>query len=83
MNFIGSFELHDLFTVFTLALLEGILSVDNALVLAILVRPLPPEMRKRALRLGIIGAFGFRILALIFATYLVQYSVFKMIGSIF
>ncbi len=74
-------ELHDIFTVFTLALLEGILSVDNALVLAILVRPLPEEQRKKALRWGIWGAFTFRLLAVIFATYLVQFSAFKLIGG--
>lgn len=74
-------EFHDIFTIFTLALLEGILSVDNALVLAILVRPLPEGQRKKALRWGIWGAFAFRLLAVIFATYLVQFSAFKLIGG--
>lgn len=74
-------EFHDIFTIFTLALLEGILSVDNALVLAILVRPLPEEQRKKALRWGIWGAFAFRLVAVIFATFLVQFSAFKLIGG--
>ena len=74
-------ELHDVFTVIVLGLLEGILSVDNALVLAILVRPLPDKMRKKALRYGIWGAFIFRLLALVFATYLLQYVIFKLIGG--
>ena len=77
----GGFEISDIFTVITLALLEGILSVDNALVLAILVRPLPEEMRKKALKYGIIGAFAFRLLAVVFATLLVQYTVFKLVGG--
>ncbi len=78
---IGTFEAHDLLTIGTLALLEGILSVDNALVLAILVKDLPEEKRKKALRLGIWGAFAFRVLAILFAAYLVKFEVFKLIGG--
>ena len=54
----------DLVTVGTLAVLEGILSVDNALVLAILVRDLPAERRRKALTYGIAGAFVFRFVVL-------------------
>lgn len=71
----------DLLTVSTLALLEGILSVDNALVLAILVRTLPPEQRRRALTYGIVGAFVFRFIALIFAGHMMQLVAFKIIGG--
>ncbi len=78
---IGSFEFQDIFTVGTLALLEGILSVDNALVLAILVKDLPVKLRKKALTLGIWGAFLFRIVAVTFAIYLVQYEIFKLFGG--
>ena len=74
-------EIHDIFTVVVLALLEGILSVDNALVLAILVRPLPEARRKKALLYGIWGAFAFRLLALVFATYLLQFQAFKLLGG--
>ena len=51
-----------------LAALEGILSADNAMVLAILVRPLPPELRKKALLDGIVAAYVLRGLALAFAS---------------
>lgn len=74
-------HLVDLLTIATLAALEGILSVDNALVLAILVRALPPEQRKKALTYGIVGAFIFRFIALIFAAHLMQLMVFKLIGG--
>lgn len=72
---------YDLLTIGTLAVVEGILSVDNALVLAILVRQLPECDRKRALLYGIVGAFVFRFLALIFAGYLMQMWIFKLIGG--
>jgi len=71
----------DLLTIGTLTVLEGILSVDNALVLAILVRTLPPEQRRKALTYGIVGAFFFRFIALIFAAHLMQLWIFKLIGG--
>jgi YkoY family integral membrane protein len=71
----------DALTIMTLAALEGILSVDNSLVLAILARSLPKEQQKKALAYGIIGAFIFRIVALIFAAYLMRFTLFKLIGG--
>ena len=67
--------------VLTLAILEGILSVDNSLVLAILVRSLPKEQQKKALMYGLAGAFFFRVLALIFAAHLMRFVAFKIIGG--
>jgi YkoY family integral membrane protein len=79
-------ELHALsgadgLAVITLAILEGILSVDNSLVLAIMVRSLPKEQQKKALMYGIFGAFFFRVVALIFAAHLMRFMAFKIIGG--
>jgi YkoY family integral membrane protein len=76
-----SFQPIDLLTIATLAVLEGILSVDNALVLAILVRTLPKHQQKKALAYGIVGAFAFRLLALLLAAYLMRLIVFKLVGG--
>ncbi|RTR35182.1 DUF475 domain-containing protein [Robertmurraya yapensis] len=46
----------------TLIILEGLLSADNALVLAMMVKHLPEEQRRKALFYGIIGAYFFRFL---------------------
>ena len=73
----------DLIAIGTLAILEGILSVDNSLVLAILVRTLPKEQQRKALTYGIAGAFLFRLIALIFAAYLINFLVFKIIGGLY
>ncbi|WP_412759205.1 TerC family protein [Neobacillus mesonae] len=48
----------------TLIILEGLLSADNALVLAVMVKHLPPKQRKKALFYGIFGAYFFRIVAI-------------------
>jgi len=73
----------DSLVILTLAGLEGILSVDNSLVLAILVRTLPKEQQKKALTYGIIGAFAFRFLALLLAAHLMQFSIFKAVGGLY
>ena len=64
----------DLLTIGLLVLLEGLLSADNALVLAILVLALPRSEQKKALRYGIIGAFVFRALATLFAALLQEFA---------
>ena len=67
-----TFVSHDLLVVLVLIILEGLLSCDNAVVLALLVKDLPPHVRGRALRYGIIGAYVFRIAALVLATWIMS-----------
>src|SRR5262245_42492957 len=63
-----TFALSDVPVVGLLVLLEGLLSADNALVLAIMVRHLPEHQQKKALNLGLTMSFGFRFVAILFAT---------------
>src|SRR6188472_1940183 len=71
----------DFLTIGLLVLLEGLLSADNALVLAILVLGLPREEQRQALRYGIIGAFAFRVLATMLAVQLIQFGWVKLVGA--
>jgi YkoY family integral membrane protein len=71
------------FTVATLVVLEGLLSADNALVLAVMVRHLPKHQQKRALRYGMIGAFAFRLVAVLFAATLLQFWIVKALGGVY
>ena len=71
----------DLLTVAMLVALEGLLSADNAMVLAVLVLGLPKAEQQKALRYGIIGAFVFRIIAILLAFYLIQISFVMLIGA--
>lgn len=66
-----------------LIIIESLLSVDNAAVLATLVSDLPRERRKQALRYGIFGAYFFRGLCLIFASYLVGFWFLKPLGGLY
>src|SRR3954454_10396769 len=67
--------------VVTLVFLEGLLSADNALVLAVMVRHLPREEQRRALRYGIWGAFGFRLVAVLLSAVLLKFWLFKVVGG--
>lgn len=67
------FQPSDLVTILALVGLEGILSADNALVLAVLVQRLPTdELQRKALRYGIIGAFILRAIATLLAVQLLN-----------
>jgi predicted tellurium resistance membrane protein TerC len=99
--------------IFGLVISEGLLSADNAIVLAVLVRHLPdsPEkswfnprktnigvidriqwaihghlelsQRQKALFYGIVGAWGFRILAIAISVYLMQTEWIQIVGGLY
>lgn len=75
------FEGADLLTILLLIGLEGLLSADNALVLAILVLGLPKAEQGKALRYGILGAFAFRAIATLLAVYLITLGWVKLVGA--
>lgn len=74
-------QVADLATIGILIILEGLLSADNALVMAIMVLGLPRPDQKKALRYGLIGGFAFRILATVLAAYLMQVVWIKLAGG--
>ncbi|WP_078547967.1 TerC family protein [Litchfieldia alkalitelluris] len=63
--------------------LEGILAADNALVMAIMVKHLPEEKRKKALFYGLAGAFVFRFGSLFAISFLVNLWQVQAIGAIY
>jgi YkoY family integral membrane protein len=71
----------DFVTIALLVALEGLLSADNAMVLAVLVLGLPKAQQKKALRYGILGAFIFRTIATLLAVYLIQVGWVKLLGA--
>jgi YkoY family integral membrane protein len=73
----------DLVTVGLLVLLEGLLSADNAMVLAVLVLGLPKDQQRPALRYGIVGAFAFRTLATVFAVNVIQLRGVQLLGGLY
>lgn len=66
-----------------LIVLEGLLSVDNAVVLAVMVKHLPEEKRKKALFYGLLGAVVFRLAALFMISLLVNVWQIQAIGALY
>ena len=73
----------DLVTILLLVLLEGVLSADNAMVLAIRVLSLPKELQTKALRYGMASAFTFRAAATAAAAYLIALGWVKLVGGLY
>lgn len=61
--------------------LEGLLSADNALVLAVIAKHLPEEQKKRAINYGIILAFIFRFSALFAISFIANVWQIQAIGA--
>lgn len=65
----------------SLVIIEGLLSVDNALAIAAMASHLPGKQKYWALRVGIIGAYVFRGLALLLAQFIIENPWLKLVGA--
>jgi len=65
----------------SLVILEGLLSADNALVLAVMVKHLPPDKQKKALTYGLFGAYFFRFFFIGIGVYLIHFTWIKVVGA--
>ncbi|EAC7885496.1 TerC family protein [Listeria monocytogenes] len=66
-----------------LVVLEGILSADNAVVMAVIVKGLPHDKQRKALFYGLVGAFIFRFVALFLISFLVKIWEIQAIGAVY
>lgn len=64
-----------------LIVLEGLLSADNALVLAVMAKHLPEEQQKKAINIGLLMAFIFRIGAIFIISYLFNVWQVQAVGA--
>jgi YkoY family integral membrane protein len=67
----------------TLVIMEGLLSADNAIALAVQVKHLPEKQQKKALLYGLWGAYLFRFIAIGLGTTLVKLKLVKLGGGIY
>ncbi len=80
-TYLGADLRHAGLVVLNLILIESLLSIDNAAVLATMVMKLPDSQRKKALRIGLIFAYIFRGTCLILAGWLMKISWLKLLGG--
>ncbi len=76
-----TFEPHDMAVIALLVVLEGVMSIDNAMVLGLLARRLPVGEQGKALAYGLGGAFLFRAVAIVFAAFLLTITWMKLLGG--
>ncbi len=69
--------------IMSLVLIEGLLSVDNALGIAAMAAHLPKHQQKPALRWGLIGAYTFRGIALVLVAWLMHNPWVKWFGAVY
>lgn len=67
----------------SLIIIEGLLSVDNALAIAAMAKHLPEAQQKVALRLGIFGAYLFRGICMALAAWIIANPWIKIGGSVY
>ncbi len=65
----------------TLIVLEGLLSADNAIVLAVMVKHLPMKQRRKALMYGLVGAYLFRFIAIGIGIILIKQWWIQVLGG--
>ena len=82
-NILGPDPAAGLMVVLILVIIEGVLSVDNAAVLATMVMRLPEHQRGKALKYGIIGAYAFRGLCLALAAWLITIWWLEPLGGLY
>jgi YjbE family integral membrane protein len=66
---------------FQIIMINIVLSGDNAVVIALACRDLPPTQQKKAIMFGSVGAIVLRIILTFFAIYLLTLPYLKLIGA--
>lgn len=63
-------------------LIDLVLSGDNAVVIALACRNLPPELRRRGIFWGVLGAVVLRVTLTLFAAYVLDQPWLKLVGGL-
>lgn len=78
-----TFALSDIPKVVVLAFLEILLSADNAIVLGLIVSRLPQPLRNRALYIGFLSAWIFRLFGILGVAILLKYRWIQLAGGLY
>ena len=71
-----------LWVLLVLVFLEGLLAADNAIVMAVMVKHLPPKQRKSTFY-GLLGAFIFRFIALFLISIIANFWWIQAAGAVY
>lgn len=76
------FSLAFLIAVLQIIAIDILLGGDNAVVIALACRKLPPEQRNKGIFWGVVGAIGLRVILIFFALQLLQLPFLKLVGAL-
>jgi YkoY family integral membrane protein len=78
-----TFSLTDFPKIFFLSFLEIVLSIDNIVVITMLVAALPARLHKKAFFIGSLSALVFRGLAIVMMSLLIQYQWVQIVAALY
>lgn len=76
------FTLQALWAVLAIILIDIVLAGDNALVIGMAANKLPPELRKKAIIWGTVGAVAIRFVSVAALTYLLMIPGLRLVGAL-
>lgn len=76
-----SFDWFDSLILFVVILIEILLSADNMLIIALLIKKLKRFQRASAIWIGLMGSVVLRIVAIVMASYLIRFYYFQGLGG--
>jgi len=74
--------LASVWAILAIILIDIVLAGDNALVIGMAANKLPPELRKKAILWGTVGAIGVRFVSVAALTYLLMIPGLRLIGAL-
>lgn len=72
-----------LLALLSIIIIDLVVSGDNAMVIALASRRLPPEQKRKAILWGTVGAVGLRVALTVVAVYLLKVPLLQAIGGLF
>ena len=75
-------SLQALWAVLAIILIDIVLAGDNALVIGMAANKLPPELKKKAILWGTVGAIGIRFVSVAALTYLLMIPGLRLVGAL-
>lgn len=84
VNYFTSAGVDTYLILLVLILLEAVLSADNAIALAAIAKSIQePDAQRKALDIGLVGAYVLRVSLIFAATWVIKYWQFELLGALY
>ncbi len=84
VDYLSNIGIETYFILIILVALEAVLSADNAIALAAIAQSIEdPQLQRKALNIGLMGAYILRMILILTATWVVKYWQFELLGAFY